>query len=235
MNKEKFEEYLKKYPLSTLSYVIFEMLYDEIVSGELLPGTKLNTAQLAEELNVSRTPIIDAYEKLKEIRFIETPQNKSGYYVSPLYIDDFKNMMVLRGALEKTAASIVAGIHNMEHMDELYSLAEELQDLMINDQYFFQRDIENKFHSLVVKSSNNPYLISAYESISKILYRHYYYMGHMTSQAPNMFVTKQAAYEHIAICKALKSGIPDMAEKAMEKHMNTAMVIYLLHADRWYK
>ncbi len=62
MNKEKFEEYIKKYPLSTLSYVIFEMLYDEIVSGELLPGAKLNTAQLAEELNVSRTPIIDAYE-----------------------------------------------------------------------------------------------------------------------------------------------------------------------------
>ena len=235
MNKEKFDEYTEKYPLSTLSAVIFEMLYDEIVSGGLDPGTKLNTAQMADMLNVSRTPIIDAYEKLKEIRFIETPEGKSGYYVSPLYINDFRNMMLLRGALEKTAASIVAGIHNMEHMDELYALAKKLRDLMINDEYFFQRDIENKFHSLIVQSSNNPYLISAYESISKILYRHYYYMGHMSSQAPNIFVTKEAAYEHIAICKALKSGIPDVAEKAMEKHMNTAMIIYLLHADKWYK
>jgi len=235
LNKEKFSEYQKKYPLSTLNYVIFEMLYDEIVSGELLPGTKLNTAHLAEELNVSRTPIIDAYEKLKEIRFITTPEGKSGYYVSHLYIDDFKNMMLLRGALEKTAASIVAGIHNMEHMDELYFLAEKLRDLMLNDEYFFQRDLENQFHSLIIKSSNNPYLISAYDSISKILYRHYHYMKHMSSNAPNIFVTKEAAYEHIAICKALESGIPDLAEKAMEKHMNTAMIIYLLHADKWYK
>jgi DNA-binding GntR family transcriptional regulator len=235
MNKEKFEKYVKKYPLSTLNSILFEMLYDEIVSCELPPGAKLNTAQIAEKLNISRTPIMDAYEKLKDLRFIENLPNKSGYYVSQLYVDDFKNMMLVRGALEKTAASTVASTHNMEHLDELYSLAEALQKLMFNDEYVYQRDTEHKFHSLIVESTKNPYLISAYQLISKVLYRHYYYMDCLTSDSPNLFVSKEAAFDHIAICKALESGIADLAEKAMEKHMNTAMIIYLIHANKWYK
>jgi DNA-binding GntR family transcriptional regulator len=235
MDKDKFDKYVKKYPLYTLNSILFEMLYDEIVSCELPPGTKLNTAQIAEKLNISRTPITDAYEKLKELRFIETSPNKSGYYVSQLYIDDFKNMMLVRGALEKTAASTVASIHNMEHLDELYSLAEALQKLMFNDEYVYQRETENRFHSLIVESTKNPYLISAYQSISKVLYRHYYYMDCLTAESPNLFVSKDAAFDHIAICKTLESGIADLAEKAMEKHMNSAMIIYLIHANKWYK
>ncbi|MGI6349919.1 MAG: GntR family transcriptional regulator [Eubacteriaceae bacterium] len=234
MTKEKFEEYVRRHPMATLSSIIYEILYDEIVSGELSPGTKMNTAQLAEEINVSRTPIIDAYEKLKEIRFIETSPTKGGYYVSPLYISDFRDMMIVRKALEKTAAYTVASIHNMEHIEELYEIAEKLQAILFDDKYYMQRDLENRFHSLIVESSKNSYLIDAYQSISKRLYRHYYYMDHMSADTANLFVTKEAAYEHIAICKALESGLPESAEKAMERHMDAAMIIYLIHAHKWY-
>ncbi|MEO9781079.1 MAG: GntR family transcriptional regulator [Sedimentitalea sp.] len=49
----------------TTTDMVFDRLYEEIVSLTLLPGTKLSEVEIAKRFGVSRQPVRDAFNKLK--------------------------------------------------------------------------------------------------------------------------------------------------------------------------
>ncbi len=51
----------------TTTDVVFEQLHKEIVSLELLPGTKLSEAEVARRFGVSRQPVRDAFSRLDNL------------------------------------------------------------------------------------------------------------------------------------------------------------------------
>lgn len=52
---------------TTAMDVVFERLHDEIVSLELLPGTKLSEVDVARRFGVSRQPVRDAFNRLDHL------------------------------------------------------------------------------------------------------------------------------------------------------------------------
>ena len=60
MNREKLESYLEKNPFAKLSDVVTQILYDEIVVLDIPPSSKLNINQIATDLGISRTPVVEA-------------------------------------------------------------------------------------------------------------------------------------------------------------------------------
>lgn len=47
--------------------VVFDHLYDSIVTLELLPGDKISEAEIAAQFNVSRQPVRDAFSRLENL------------------------------------------------------------------------------------------------------------------------------------------------------------------------
>ena len=236
LDKNLFLKYSEDAPLESLSNIVYNILYDAIVIGKLKPGEKINVNQFAQNFNLSRTPIVDACEALKNIKYIEVFSNKKGYYVSQIYFDEFKHLSQVREILEISATSTVTLIHNLENIKEMYKLAKEFRILFKSyDNYSAKKILINDmhFHELLFKSTKNSYLIEIYSRLIKIMQRYLYFFQMLMTKSPNEDVLEECSYQHISICKAIDSGIPYVAEKAMERHMITATSIHTFRIPSW--
>lgn len=68
MNREQFQTYIERDPGAKLRDVVTRLLYDEIVSLRIAPGTKLNVNSLASVLGISRTPVAEAIKKRDSVK-----------------------------------------------------------------------------------------------------------------------------------------------------------------------
>ncbi len=55
----------------TSADVVFDYLYEEIVSLRLLPGAKISEAEIASRFNVSRQPVRDAFSRLGNMELLQ--------------------------------------------------------------------------------------------------------------------------------------------------------------------
>ena len=80
--------------------------YDEIrkliVTCELRPGQPLTVTDLAEALNIGRTPVIQAIDRLAVDGLVDVMPRK-GIVVSPVSLDDFMEVIEMR-MVNETAA-----------------------------------------------------------------------------------------------------------------------------------
>jgi DNA-binding GntR family transcriptional regulator len=61
---------------SALVSAVVDAIFRAIDAGELQPGQRLSDAKFAEELGVSRTPVREAFQRLREIGLIEASANR---------------------------------------------------------------------------------------------------------------------------------------------------------------
>ena len=73
MNQTEFQAYLEANSAAKLRDVVSDMLYEEIISLHIAPGSKLNVNSIASSLGISRTPVAEAINTLteRELRVIE--------------------------------------------------------------------------------------------------------------------------------------------------------------------
>ena len=82
-------------------------LRHRIVQGELAGGTRLYEVALAEELNISRTPVREAMSRLAEEGLLQRAAG-GGFMVRSFTYRDVIDAIELRGVLEGTAARLAA-------------------------------------------------------------------------------------------------------------------------------
>ena len=82
-------------------------LRQRIIQGELAGGTRLYEVALAEELNISRTPVREAMSRLAEEGLLKRAPG-GGFMVRSFTYADVIDAMELRGVLEGTAARLAA-------------------------------------------------------------------------------------------------------------------------------
>ena len=78
-----------------------------ILSGDLAGGTRLYEVPLAEDLEISRTPVREAMSRLVEEGLLERARN-GGFVVRSFGFSDVVDAIELRGVLEGTAARLAA-------------------------------------------------------------------------------------------------------------------------------
>lgn len=82
-------------------------LRQRIVKGELPGGTRLYEVALAEELEISRTPVREAMSRLAEEGLLERARG-GGFVVRSFTFSDVIDAIELRGVLEGTAIRLAA-------------------------------------------------------------------------------------------------------------------------------
>lgn len=106
MNNELLQQYIKANPKWKLKDVVVQLMYDQIINLKILPATKLNINQLAQNLGISRTPVAEAVGELMEKGLIVNRDDNPGYYVMNLNINDMIDLYRVRTALECEAAAV---------------------------------------------------------------------------------------------------------------------------------
>ena len=99
---------LNKLPART-DYVqaVYKALLDAISDGSLQPGTRITQEEIAEQMNVSRLPVLQALRQLKHDGFVEDAPGR-GLQVTALNIEWIDKLYEVRGALDSLAAKLAA-------------------------------------------------------------------------------------------------------------------------------
>lgn len=102
--------------------LVYDLLRQEILMGELAPGAVLSQVQIAGRLGVSRTPLREALRRLGAEGLITGDFNRR-VRVSELDLDDFDHIYAMRIALEpvafKATLPTVTAAHLRALKDEL--------------------------------------------------------------------------------------------------------------------
>lgn len=171
LNRNVFESAQSRYPFAALHEIVYFFLREAIITMELEPGKKLSESQIAEELNISRSPVKAAIERLQQDMLVERAPGKSAY-VAGIYYHDCCDLLEARRGIESYAAFYAASRITDGELRELKQCLLTLRiDKTCFDPVEYAR-ADDAFHNLIVQASRSRYLIDAYHQIQSSLLRY---------------------------------------------------------------
>lgn len=196
---------------------IYEKIKDAIIHGVYKPGERLTEENLANELQISRTPIREAIKRLENEGLI-TPL-KRGIMVKKFTKEDIRQIYDLRALLEGYAAS-QAAIHRTDediaHLREASIPFSKIIDHYRTPDPEINKEIletNNLFHDAVIQASKNQYISHL---ISKVIvvplvFRSFYWY--------NLDQLKVSVKTHETILNAIIDRDAERARSAMLEHI----------------
>lgn len=212
-------------PDGKLRDMVTELLYDDIISLRLAPGTKLNVNQLASSLGISRTPVAEAIAKLTEIGFVVTHPGQSGSFVLDLNMIDMINLYQVRSAIESQAASLCALSAGDDTIRELARLADAYKDSVMRRDIMGMKETDMPFHRMIIESCGNPYIVQSYELILPKLTMYQASMLEFIAKddgRENPW-TPSVMFNHTEVVSAIRMRVPELARQAMADHVTSSL------------
>lgn len=195
----------------------YQALRTAILSGELAAGERLIETQLADMLNVSRTPVREALCQLQRENLVTADPQNNGLRVATLSIADAADLYDCRIALEQLSvaeASQNATPAQLQQLDSLVKQAEstapERSSELTNYQLLYA---DYQFHRLLAQSSGNPWLVTLLDQVfdKMILVR-------LRTMEYNPGVLEIRS-EHRRIYQAVSEQNAEAAQQAMKEHL----------------
>lgn len=207
--------------------VVYKALLDAISDGSLAPGTRITQEELAEQMNVSRSPVLQALRLLKKDGLLQDAPGR-GLVVTPLDPQWIGHMYQVRGALDALAARLAAE----RRADIPAALIAAGRKAAAGSDVKAMMEADTAFHRAIYEASGNPLILES-ALLHWIHLRRV--MGAVLQHGPGR---KDIWDEHEAICRAIRAGDADLAAELSERHANAARENLMrnmrraLHLDR---
>src|SRR5882757_1316895 len=141
-----------------------EVLREAIIRGEIRPGSRINEAELADKLGISRGPLREAIQRVGAEGLIEFQRNR-GAFVRELGLDDVRLIYDARQALEGAAAERIAREASNTEIANLRRHLTEA-DAVLRSRDGTTGDVgtpsmlqtAQSFHVMILQMCGNPYL-----------------------------------------------------------------------------
>ena len=141
---------------------VYSIIKEKIIKSEFVQGEVLNISAIAQQLNVSRTPIMYAFKKLEAEDIVKIIP-KVGVLVKVMSLIDVKNIYELRTAIETYAGNKAIDLLTNDEIALLKDTLEKQKEHKNDHQKFWEED--KKFHMLIVKTLGNRLLESSLKDI----------------------------------------------------------------------
>ena len=194
---------------------IYEILRQRIVDNTLEPGVRISEACLAQEFDVSRTPLRAALQQLATDGLVSV-RPQVGTLVARLDVAQLNEAVFIRSALEcavvEKLASSAADLGELDRMFTLQAAAAEIDDYAT----FFRHD--EAFHAKLAELAGTPTTWRLVQSVK----------GHVDRQRYSMMAgipmrSRRAYDEHLLISDRIRSGDVAGASKAMADHVASVL------------
>ena len=199
---------------------VYEFLKDRIIKGNYGPGEKLNEREIAELVNVSRTPTREALRVLEYEGFV-TNITKRGVFVkkySPEELDTLHKMLIrLEGlAVEMAVPKLVES-----DLTNLQKMTSRLRSLASKRNYSDYLNLNTEFHLFFPRIAGSGELLEAISQLRKRIFR----FAH--SQVITDHETEQYLEDHQKMIDALMGKINEKPKKIMERHIDRSRKSFL--------
>lgn len=199
----------------------YQTLRTSILSGELAPDERLVETQLAQQLEVSRTPIREALRQLQREGLVTT-DTSGGLRVISVSVADAVHLYDCRMALEQAAVSeacLHASDRTLEELQQSIAQAERaVQRAASTLNTFEMLNLDYQFHRQIAESTGNHWLTDLLDQVfdKMMLLR-----VQTTRHNPKVL---DICSEHRHICAAIASRDRDTAIAAIQAHLNASKI-----------
>lgn len=195
----------------SVSDLVYEELYRRVVELKLPPGTKISEADVAQQMNVSRQPVRDAFFRLSQVGFlIIRPQRATT--IAPISVEAVLRAKFIRTAIELETARMAC---ERIRASDLRTLTENLN----RQRKAISRDKKEAFHRLDDEFHLEICRIAGAEFAWSVIREKKGQMDRVRFFSLD-FGAQSAYDDHAAIFEALKSGDIDAARNEMRMHLS---------------
>ena len=204
----------------------YEQLFEMIVNGRLPPGARIAEGPLAEMLGVSRTPVREALQRLRQEGLLIEVGGGSGLRgrlaVAPLQRERMEELFALEGAIEALA---VRGLSKVEaaQREELAKRLEKIEREFHAEarrrtpEYDRLFELHQAFHRTLVETAAGPETRAVLRTIRPQMDRYEWFYAPMAG--PDFTPTRR---EHAAIVEAVRHGNAQELEQAVRANWSNA-------------
>ena len=202
-----------------LTETVLEHLREQIVSGEFELGAVLSERQLAEELNVSKTPVRESLAQLKNEGLVTiVPQR--GAYVFTLSAREVIEICEFRLAIESAALNLAIKRARKLLVADIAGVVERMGQARANGDAKEYLRLDSEFHAAFFRHCGNHCFKDSYDR----------YAGKIAALRTHLSVkpmhTKLSFEEHQAMRDVLASGADDEIGAILEAHIGRTRETY---------
>ena len=220
---KEFKNLKLKTKKKSLTDVAFEEIKELILNEEIEPGEIVSENQLAEYLNMSRTPIREAIRRLEADGILISRQGY-GTIVKMLTLKDIEDVFEVRELIaSETAIYNISDQEIQEVKDNFLNLLERHHRGEIIEKEEFTA-IDGQIHDLIVKKSDNEYVKMLMERIDFNVGR-YRAMSYKVS-----LDLEESTKQHLKLLKYMEERNVEVFKEHLKEHLYWSLNIIKEHA-----
>ena len=225
MNAIQFHMQMKENAFTPLGDLVYNYLFDQIITMEMLPESRLNEAQIAKQLGVSRSPIRAAIERLIDEQLVIKTQGKYPI-IAPVTQEDWIEMTHARTVIESKASYYAAQVIDSMTIEKLKMLASKYDEISKSPTLEGFEKCDHEFHTTIVYACRNKYLIDMYESIQYRVLRYRYNLRQRMPLESLIPMIQNTAQSHWGIIFLLEKRITTVVADEMAQHLDIMRDIF---------
>jgi DNA-binding GntR family transcriptional regulator len=197
----------------SLEEQVYARLRSSIIDRTIRPGQRIPVDRLAQQLGISRTPILNALKRLAQERVVDC-LSRRGVYVRRFSKREMARLFEVREALEGMAARLAAPRVAPTEVRRLSALFRGFDGAPSPAavRRYIERD--RHFHWRLMELAGNEQLMAALDSVNMMFFA--YQDGVVRPSA-------ETVPEHRAILEALSRHDPGASEAAMRLHIRRSI------------
>lgn len=199
---------INRLPLYQQAYLA---LRQRIASGEFTPGMRLDVQTVADELDISRTPVREAIRQLLQDGLLEMERDGRVRVFNP-NVRDLAEIYIARASLEATAVAVVVATSEPLDLARLEDAVERGRRGLELGAWQDMAEANRDFHEAIVQSSRSVYT----EQLVDVLRIRIFRFRNLALQYQDR--QRRSIEGHARIFEMLRDGDPT-AEQEIYRHV----------------
>lgn len=197
----------------TKAETIRRQLRDEILSGDIAPGNRLDQRELAKRFSMSPTPIREALRQLQSegVLAYSANQGVTVAEVTASNVADLREVYLMRSLLEPLAARLAHGLISRVQLEEIERIHDSFRKAHEAGDGEATRALNYTFHMRIYKIADAPRLLRFIEVLWGQFPWETLWLHHEKREGP--------VDDHAAILDALVSGTAAEAAERTAGHI----------------
>ena len=205
----------QKRTITTIREQVYRILRDDICQGVYAAGTRLQEVELAENLNVSRSPVREALRQLAADGLLLEIPNK-GVYIKEFTVKDIEEIYDLRVMLESYGILHSDGHITSMRRERLLGLLTEMENYLEKGDLRSYTSVDERLHNHIVHLGDNSLINDTYDRV-RSMNQQFRILSLMDEQR-----FRESMEEHREIVHALVTGDLAKADEVNHHHLELA-------------
>ncbi|SPF80259.1 GntR family transcriptional regulator [Pseudoprimorskyibacter insulae] len=208
--------------------LVFQDLREQIVSLELMPGTKMSEVEVADRYGVSRQPVREAFTRLSAQGFLLIQPQKATE-VRRFSLPDIRAARFIRLAVELEVLRCACANWSDDHSPAFeVNLAAQEKATAENDTLAFHT-LDGAFHELISEVAGRPYAFDVVEKCRALVHRI------CVLSLRRLQEMEELTRDHRALYDSIRTNDPAQAEQLIRRHLThidqTIDAVHVNHPD----